>query len=129
MPFLNGIATTYAVSPPVGSGELATYAEHRLFIWGTGGNLLEPVVPTAGGYVDGVTMKDFTEVGESQRPMCAYVSCPGVPVQVEAGGSFAVNALLETMADGRVKVQASGRAVMRALQAGAAGVVVWAVFL
>lgn len=97
------------------------YTQARCFVLGTGANLMERVAPAAGGTIDGVSMH-APYIG-------GYMACPGLPVKVEASASFSAGVDLETLADGRVKQVASGKAVLRALQASAgAGSVVWCAF-
>jgi hypothetical protein len=57
-----------------------------------------------------------------------FPAVPGFVVQVEADGSFNSGTLLESLADGRVVAHGTGKAVLRALQPGSAGALVWCVF-
>jgi hypothetical protein len=85
--------------------------------------LMERVPPEAGGEIDGVSLGGTNGGGGGQ------FATPGLPVKVEASAAFAQGADLETLVDGRVKAVASGKAVLRSLQAaGGAGSIVWAVF-
>jgi hypothetical protein len=107
--------------PPGGLMDVNGYTGRRCFSWGTGANLMTRVAPTAGGTIDGVSAGANSSGG--------YVACPGVPVQVEASAAFSLGADLETLADGRVKTVATGKAVLRALEASAgAGSIVWCCF-
>jgi len=106
---------------PGGNYDANGYTQARCFVLGTGASLMERVAPTAGGAIDGVSMHS-PHIG-------GYVACAGVPVKVEASAAFSAGVDLETLADGRVKQLAAGKAVLRALQASAgAGSVVWCVF-
>jgi hypothetical protein len=108
-------------APPGGLADSNGYPGRRCCVMGTGANLMTRQVPTAGGLIDGVS------TGPNSGGL--YFACPGVPVQVEASAAFALGSDLETLADGRVKQVAAGKAVLRALEASAgAGSVVWAVF-
>jgi hypothetical protein len=87
-------------------------------------------LPAAGGDVDAVTGVFY--VGPTGRApdfwFYYFPAVPGHQVQVEAGGSFASGALLDTQADGRVVAHGTGKPILRALQAGSAGQLIWAVF-
>lgn len=107
--------------PPGGLMDTNGYTARRGFIMGTGASIRERVAPSVGGVIDGVSAGTGSGGG--------FFACPGMPVQIEASASFSANADLEVLADGRFKALASGKAVMRSLEASAgAGSVVWAVF-
>jgi hypothetical protein len=107
---------------PGGPYDLNGYAQARCFVLGTGVSLMERVAPAAGGAIDGVSCPAPTTGA-------GYMACHGMPVKVEASAAFALGVDLETLADDRVKQVATGKAVLRALQASAgAGSIVWAVF-
>lgn len=90
---------------------------NRFFRWS--GSPPSAVAPAAGGDVDGVSL-----AGSLVR-----IALPGQPFKVMAGGSFNAGASLATDGIGRaVQASAGAVAVARALEAGSAGNVVWAVF-
>lgn len=111
-----------AIGPAVGGAVSAT--AYRMFLLGP---LADPNAdssqgtgpPAAGGAVDGC--------GAPQGG--GIFACPGWPIRVEAGGTFAAGDLLQTDALGRVVLRTTGAVVARALEAAAAaGNVVQAVF-
>jgi len=101
-----------------------TYSPHRCFRLAVGGAYgVQRVVPSAGADVDGVSGSGTNGAGGG------LFACPGLPVQVEASAAFSSGALLECLADGRVKQQAGGIGVLRALESSAgSGSIVWACF-
>jgi hypothetical protein len=108
-----------ALGWPGGPYDANGYAANRCFVLGTGASLMERVAPAAGGVIDGVSFGSGN----------GYMAIAGFPVKVEASASFSAGVDLETLADGRVKQIAAGKAVLRALQAsGGAGSIVWASF-
>lgn len=111
------------------------YTVRRCFVWTLSGANVVPAAPSAGGDIDGVLADgdDFgpgpTPTGPDRLDGAGYVACPGVPIKVEASASFSAGANLETGTDGKVKAVASGKAVLRALEASTAdGDIIWAVF-
>ena len=78
--------------------------------------------PTTGGAVDFVGRPEWGMNGALPR-------VPGHPFRVECGATIANGNNLATMSDGRAKVAGAGEVVIaRALQAGSAGNIIWAVF-
>jgi hypothetical protein len=82
--------------------------------------------PAAGGDIDGVS-GDFV-FGNGTERLYFFPASAGGHLQVEASASITSGALLETLADGRVKPHGTGKAVLRALESGAAGALIWCVF-
>ena len=77
--------------------------------------------PAAGADVDGVGGLGGTH---------GFAAVPGIPVKIEAGGSFSSGASLQTDSSGRVVVASSGNKIIaRALEAGTLSAVVWCVFV
>jgi hypothetical protein len=85
-----------------------------------------PGYPTAGGDIDGAHA--IMEDGGDRVVYYLFPACPGGQVQVECSTSVSAGSLLETTSDGRVKPRGTGLGVLRALQAGSAGDLVWCVF-
>ena len=112
------------------------YTVRRCFVWSLSGSNVVPVAPSAGGDIDGV-LSDGDDFGPGPAPVtgperldgAGYVACAGMPVKVEASASFSAGASLETDTAGKVKAVASGKAVLRALEASTAdGDIISAVF-
>lgn len=91
----------------------------------------DPGYPTEGGDVDGVTFIVELEPGATRSvPSGVFRGAPGLEVQVECGATVSAGYPLATMSDGRVKQRLSDEvAVLRALENGSAGSLIWAVFL
>lgn len=79
--------------------------------------------PSSGGDVDGVACGSVSS-GRGD----IYLAHPGLPFQVEAGGSFSAGASLQTDNSGRAIQRTTGVIVARALETGTIGSVIWAVF-
>lgn len=99
--------------PPFGgwTGDAYSLGAGRAFVWSPGA---VPVmaVPEVGGYIDGVS--DLNGNG-----IIGFM--PGLPVRVQSGAAFGVNALLQVNSTGQfVPWMGVGRVVARALEAATA---------
>jgi hypothetical protein len=83
--------------------------------------------PAAGGDIDGVT-GIFTFENGNER-LYFFTSSAGQEMKVELAASASAGAELETLADGRVKPRSTGKPILRALESGAAGSLIWCVVL
>jgi len=72
-------------------------------------------VPPLAGLCASGQDADAVTLGTSQPE--GFLSCPGLPVQVESGAAFASGATLQSDASGRAITWASGAKVARALEA------------
>lgn len=93
-------------------------------VTGSDGATANVTTPSAGQAIDGVT---YQVTGQTR--FFGIAATPGMPVQVEAGGSFSDGGDLEVDGNGRFVTASTGTVVARALEdAVASQSVVWAVF-
>ena len=120
-----------AVSGPFELGAALTPC--RLFVWS--GSPPVAALAGTGTDADGVTLPSYTTTNPAtglpltnQNPLYGYLAHAGLPIRVEAGGSFSAGALLQSDSAGRAIAVTTGKPVLRALEAAIAGAIVWAVF-
>jgi hypothetical protein len=83
--------------------------------------------PAAGGDIDGVSGNYAQDNGTDL--LYFFAAHAGLEMKVELAASASAGAELETLADGRVKPRSTGKPILRALESGAAGALVWCVVL
>lgn len=83
--------------------------------------------PSAGAAIDGVSYNAHFDTGNTR--LQGAPAFPGMPVQVEGGGSVSDGDDLEVDSDGRFVTASTGTVVARALEAGSFGSYFWAVFV
>lgn len=123
---------------PIGPPSTSDYSSTIGYIWPTSGVLPDARCgvltghnaigyPAAGGDIDGVS--GIYSFDNGLELLYFFAASTGQQVKVEASVSISAGAELETLADGRVMPRSTGKAVLRALESGAAGALVWCVVL